>query len=345
MRGLAALIVVVSHLANAGLLPGVLGHGFGQMGVTLFYALSGFLLGHLYFKRALGRAELRRYAVNRATRVLPLFYLALAIAVLIFVVTGHAVYGVNSLGRVLQNALLLQGSSVLWSVSVEIQYYLLFIGLWYLHARRGWRLSAVLALGLGAQIAVGLGLAVLVPEAGTANLAYRAHFFLFGLALSQRPPPGPVAGRSGRGAGVQAAGLVVLFALALPELRRQAALPLLPAYIDPLTAGLPALVLVLALRQAPALRFLGMRLFRALGAVSFGLYLIHVPVIYLVTRIDMLQAVPGVGAATVLGLSLFLAGLSLRLVERPAQRALTVHFSGRRPGPVARRDLPVAVRP
>ena len=49
LRGLAAYIVVVSHVTNATALgSGLLGFGAGQIGVMLFFVLSGFLMGSLY---------------------------------------------------------------------------------------------------------------------------------------------------------------------------------------------------------------------------------------------------------------------------------------------------------
>ena len=53
LRGVAALIVFVSHGANEGVLPAMLGNGFGQIGVMIFFVLSGFLMGQLYLRRSL----------------------------------------------------------------------------------------------------------------------------------------------------------------------------------------------------------------------------------------------------------------------------------------------------
>ena len=84
IRGFAALIVVISHSANAGFLPNLLGHGLGQMGVALFYALSGFLMAHLYLHRPFDAAAIRQFALRRAARVLPLFYAVILMACLLY---------------------------------------------------------------------------------------------------------------------------------------------------------------------------------------------------------------------------------------------------------------------
>ena len=322
LRGVAALIVVVSHAANEGLLPGVLGHGFGQMGVALFYALSGFLLGHLYFDRSVSAHELHRYAVNRLARVLPLFYLALGVAAGLYLLTGQAFYGVNSLELLVQNGALLQGTSVLWSIPVELHYYLLFAGLWWLHARQGWNLVSVMALGLGLQLSVAVALVYLAPQAGRLSVAFWGHFFLFGLVLSQLPRPA----LSARAAWLQTILLGTVVVFALPELRRTLGLTVLPSYADPLTAGVPLLVLYLTLRQAAPLRFLGTKPLRWLGGISFGLYLIHMPVIWLVERLGLDMGPPVTGFVAVLALSLVLAWTARHVVEFPAQRAIRARY-------------------
>jgi peptidoglycan/LPS O-acetylase OafA/YrhL len=52
LRGLAALIVVISHFSNAtNWLSGRLGKGAGQFGVMLFFILSGFLMSYLYMSK------------------------------------------------------------------------------------------------------------------------------------------------------------------------------------------------------------------------------------------------------------------------------------------------------
>ena len=74
LRGIAALIVLVSHYSNeSGLLGKALGSGGGQFGVMLFFLLSAFLISYLYLHQQPRRPQLTAYFRARAGRVLPLF--------------------------------------------------------------------------------------------------------------------------------------------------------------------------------------------------------------------------------------------------------------------------------
>ena len=63
LRGLAALLVVYSHAGQQGLVPK--NTGTGQIGVMLFFILSGFLMGWLYGRRRLSLAQWADYACSR----------------------------------------------------------------------------------------------------------------------------------------------------------------------------------------------------------------------------------------------------------------------------------------
>lgn len=326
LRGVAAVVVVVSHSANAGFLPGILGHGLGQMGVSLFYALSAFLLGHLYFRRPFTSVSVRNYAAARVARVLPLFYATLAIAAVIFLIFEIRLYEIGSTRAFLRNVFLIQGTSVLWSIPVELQYYCIFAGFWWLSAQRGWSLAALVATGLVVQAALAVTIWRLAPQIGSLNLIFWAHLFLAGLVLSQMPRPR----FSARNPWLQSLLLAALVLIALPQLRREMGLPVAPNFADPLTIGVPLLLLVLALGRAAPLRFLDTAPLHWLGSVSFGLYLIHMPVIEAVRATGLQETAPLAGFAAILGVALFLSEAARRLIERPAQKALRARLELRR---------------
>ena len=80
LRGLGVLIVLGSHLSNAGFLPQPGLSGSGKSGVYLFFTLSAFLLTRALLRRPLADfTNARRwadYALRRVLRIWPL-YLAL----------------------------------------------------------------------------------------------------------------------------------------------------------------------------------------------------------------------------------------------------------------------------
>jgi peptidoglycan/LPS O-acetylase OafA/YrhL len=76
LRVLACLFVVVHHLGTTGTDLGILSGpaSHGNTGVFLFFALSGYLLFKPFVR---GGVDLASYAVKRAARILPAYYLAL----------------------------------------------------------------------------------------------------------------------------------------------------------------------------------------------------------------------------------------------------------------------------
>ena len=89
-RALAAFMVVSTHIAfSTGAVTGSsLGHVLARFdfGVPLFFLMSGFLLYRPWARAALeGRArpDLRRYAIRRAARILPLYWLVVCATLLV----------------------------------------------------------------------------------------------------------------------------------------------------------------------------------------------------------------------------------------------------------------------
>jgi peptidoglycan/LPS O-acetylase OafA/YrhL len=143
LRALAALSVFFCHLGAywhiQAQLPAKLGSAseLGAHGVDLFVVISGFCLALPVARSglALDRVE---FFIRRATRILPPYYLALAIcaALAIAPATSHYVVGSRAgAGSVLAHGVfaqsLIQGQSgtingSFWSVALEVQLYLMF---------------------------------------------------------------------------------------------------------------------------------------------------------------------------------------------------------------------------
>jgi peptidoglycan/LPS O-acetylase OafA/YrhL len=156
LRGLAIFFVLVDHvhirLALAKIpytkfLPAQLGHflvGNGELGVQMFFAVSGFLITSISLRRwaPLSQIKVRDFYILRFARIAPLFFLLLAVLsglhfahVHNYVVTART----GGLGRALLAALTfhinvleartwyLPGNwDILWSLSVEEMFYLFF---------------------------------------------------------------------------------------------------------------------------------------------------------------------------------------------------------------------------
>lgn len=342
LRGFAALVVVVSHSANAGFLPALLGFGFGQAGVGMFFALSGFLMAHLCFDKRPDHDALTEFAVHRASRVLPLFFFVVLLSTAAFALNGHGVYKMDDPGTILRNLLLLRGSGVLWSVPVEIHFYLVFAGLWWLRARA----SVLYGVAVAGMLGLSLPFVMLTNggEGGPTSLVNWLHFFLAGMLLRDLCRLGFV--RPDRTAhrpiGDVVAWLVFAsLAFLPPQVRVALGWPDYPNNLDPLTLVLVPLVLWLAIAGLGPFRFLSAALPRWLGRISFSLYLVHDPVIELVRDGGLAGALGDGGQfLLVLAASSAIASAAYALVELPAQTHLRRRYLGSGRGTV--RPVPIS---
>ncbi|MFC9996473.1 acyltransferase family protein [Nocardia sp. NPDC127526] len=165
MRALAALGVVLTHVAfqTGATAHPVLGRVWERfdMAVAVFFALSGFLLWRPHAKaaRGLGTApKAGRYLLHRAARILPAYW-AVVFAVLILLPNAAHTAGLRvwlaNLGllQVFVPYTLTDGLTQMWSLSVEVAFYLvlplLAFGLAWLRGQRArWRVPAVLTVAV-----------------------------------------------------------------------------------------------------------------------------------------------------------------------------------------------------
>jgi peptidoglycan/LPS O-acetylase OafA/YrhL len=327
LRGLAALMVVASHASGLGLhlVPGLSLEGIGKHGVYLFFAISAFLLTAQWLDAsALQRCALRywgRYLLRRVLRIYPLYALIL--------LAGWALapkgLGVPLDGAaVLRHLSLQEGRSIYWSVPVEFVHYLVIPPLaWWLGSRLPLPLRAagVLALALAAMM---VWPAAEAP-AGSIVVGYYLPVFLCGSLAAWLMPAVP-AQPSRRWVGWLGDGLLALvFILSVPAvlmalgwglgtevLHRQFVAwgVLWGAVLLGLNAGrLPRWSWLL---RGPALR--------ACGRWCFGLYLLHVPALYLARLLPL----PGPARGWIgLALAVLMASTAYRLIEKPTLRLAT----------------------
>ena len=163
MRACAAMGVVVTHVAfQTGHSSGVAGRLFGRfdLAVAVFFALSGFLLwrGHAAAARDLGsRPRTGHYLRSRVVRIMPAYVVAVIVILTLLPDADHAsrtVWLANlTLTQIYVPLTLTGGLTQMWSLSVEVSFYLALPVLALLARRlpvraRAWAIAALAALSL-----------------------------------------------------------------------------------------------------------------------------------------------------------------------------------------------------
>jgi len=340
LRGLAAVYVLLFHCwlltfsgfpANYGpAWTGVL--MYGRLAVVFFLALSGFSLALSPAAKGWRLGSVATFARRRAWRILPPYWAALLFSLWVgYNVVAASHYGPPTARTDIVYALMLQDvftaptpNGAFWSIAVEAELYLAFPLLIFLRRRIG--AAGVLAFAFVPVVAYGL----LAPNANPVEGANRLAFNLAPVFV----------------AGVVAAGVVNA-----PERIRRfpwhwlalaTAVPVLAVivmrgpvwtvhhyfWID--LAVVPAmvfLIMAVAAGTAPSLRrLLDTRPMRSLGSFSYSLYLVHLPIVMIISRrLAMPYVGRGVGAfwlTLILGLAVSIpfAWAFARLFELPFQR-------------------------
>ncbi|PDT12368.1 acyltransferase [Rhizobium sp. M1] len=275
LRGLAALLVVQAHIGL--IFPSTAQHlmTMGSEAVGLFFALSGFLMAHLYGSRPVTRENVLDFLVSRFARIYPVY---LAAVLLVAMLSGmqdlNFVQPINGGTDFVRHVFLLGSSGVFWSIPPEIQFYLLFPVLWLCLARPH-RHSAVIA---GFAIVVVVDGLLELPGPGILLLS-KLPYFLFG-ALA-----GALHSHLERWTPSALTGIFTLVLLAVFFTYRHVLPNFSPEFWGLQSAAAAAVIVALVARQPPiAARILAAAPVRFLGTISFSLYLFHVPIMFLVHR-------------------------------------------------------------
>lgn len=326
LRAIAVLSVIAYHLG----LPGA---ASGYAGVDVFFVISGFLIGGIVLQeRAEGRFTYKRFYARRVRRILP----ALCATILVTLPFAWAVmtpYQLRYFGGAVIAALgflsniwfytridyfnpdaELDPLLHTWSLGVEEQFYLLFpplVALASLGRRRA------LPWVLGAVLVASFVWAVLTSEARPTLAFYMPQMRLWELMA------GVFAALYFNQVNERARGSAVLLSLLGlgAVLYGVTALPAPSGWpgASTLVPVLGSVLIVLFAGRGPAFAVLASAPFRAVGLVSYSAYLIHHP---LITMLTLAGHEPETLAEklAVFGLTLVLAGLSWALIEQPFRR-------------------------
>jgi peptidoglycan/LPS O-acetylase OafA/YrhL len=340
LRPFASLYVFFFHfgrplLASAPAWLRSLGGG-GFVGVSFFYVLSGFVLAHSYGARMTsGAFDHRRFLARRLARLAPAYFAALLLLLLLPLALRHdGNVGTSALGGVLQLFMLqawwppaaLTWNLPAWSISVEVAFYLVLPSLIRAIARLSLRRRALLLVVTWAVALVIAGVySALLPDGAVgpdSNVCWldfvkfwppaRLPEFAFGVTLGLSFARAPAAPRWLGAVALAVAAALLGVADRLPFALVHNAL-LLPCF--------GAIVWSAAGARGAVGRVLASRPLYRLGRASYDIYILQMPLMYLV----LAAKVPlGGGRFFVFfGLLVYGVGLAFHLtVEQRVQRWL-----------------------
>jgi peptidoglycan/LPS O-acetylase OafA/YrhL len=316
-------LVALAHVAHWAQVEGVLSHG-AQIGVDGFFVLSGYLVfGSLEHSVSIGR-----YAEKRIRRLYPAYaFVVLACAAAALCVSEAAradraavlrYVGWNlgflnfihpTLPGVFMHNRFTAVNGALWSLKIEVLFYLaLPVLAWMLRRSGRMRWFLIGAIYAGAE-AWRLGLGHLGQIHSRPILVELAHqlpgqmsFFITGIALYQLRLE--INWRS-----LLAPAGIVLLMMSYVDSR-----------LEPLRAAGLGIAVIWIATAIP--RLVDAAFF---GDLSYGLYILHFPIIQTTVALGWFAASPAQGAVIAVGASVIAALLMWRLIERPALRRESIY--------------------
>lgn len=328
-RGLAAMLVVVSHFSNAVLRIatesgptsgasfqsflllafGALGNGAGQVGVMIFFSLSAFLMFYLYYEKPFSRGQLRQFLLGRIARIFPLYYFVVFLS---FIVDQYLPFNFLSIPRedFFAHLLFYESTSVLWTIAPELVFYLVFALLWWGFSKR----LRMLAIPLFGFIAV----CNLLPLRGVYQTV---EFFALGFFIW-------VYFQSGRKFGFGKLGRLapvlfgIVFFFFLPAVQRQFGIELPKSGWQSYPyLFFVAFTFVLLIECKFIQRVFEQKFFRFLGKISFSVYLMHLLVLHTLEYYGWIKPTLVSFFLNII-LVVALSTATFSLIENPARRRI-----------------------
>jgi peptidoglycan/LPS O-acetylase OafA/YrhL len=332
LRALAALSVLAFHawLYRPGGPPGPRDALADQIlfelcrGLILFFVLSGYLLYRAFVR---GPVDWRRFALRRVARIVPAYYVCVLGCLALLAAVGYSA-GLPAAHELPLFAVLAQNytadtvtqlNPVTWTLGVEAAFYVLLpiVGLLALRLRGAAHVALLCGLVL-----VTLGWNALTDGfVATRTLpAYIGHFalgMLVAVWAERRGEREPLAARATAALVLAGAAIVALNSYWAETAARDA---FVRAELGNLPAALGfALILAAAVAgSGPSVAWLRARALVAVGVVSYGVYLWHVPLLLVARELDALPGSWPARLALLLPAALALGALSWRWVERPS---------------------------
>lgn len=329
LRGIAALTVVISHIDQFGYLFQIPSYNISKTGiaghaVTLFFVLSGFLITYLLLieKRDFNKINIRKFYFRRIFRIWPAYFVTILLALLV------ALFGITRLsletfakGGVLFAfflpnlayvlGLTFGGTSPLWSIGVEEQFYLIWP--WLVDKTKS--LVKWLIVIIVIYLILKIGVYLIHPTGGLYALVKLTRFdcmALGGLAawvLSTRNFLVPTFAHKG----VQLTCYLILFA---PFSNKFSFF----AQLEIELYAIACTVLIFNCANGTSLVKIHSSALRWIGDISYGLYVYHLIIIYVVAHLGFTKNIGILTFTAVILLTVIFARVSFLLLEKPFLR-------------------------
>lgn len=330
---MASLAVVAHHIAqqtqgtaSADQTAGPLLSWMGSWGVTVFFVLSGFcihgsMLRTMHDNRIV--PQWKDYFIRRARRILPGYLAALVISVILGCIADSALitrarwldlWTHLTFTSGFSRDTALRVNSVLWTIVVEMHFYLVYpLFIWLRNRLDIVRLTFVL---LAISVCIKLGGRLWLDEAGrwTWHHSFLNLWWIWALGalLAERHVKRPHATDD-------SSPTLLMFAASLAigcfDSRN---IPLLGQVVE--SYGLPVMAaLIVATFVRSPLSVLSSKPLTGLGRVSYSMYLLHPVALWLVVQ-GMPAATPAISMFTMSALAWLLAQAGYQCIERPFLR-------------------------
>lgn len=283
LRGVAVTLVVLFHLGFSQL-------RLGFLGVDVFFVISGFLMAILC-----GQGSVRQFFERRARRLLPAYFVTVILVVIasalitlpvenrqVLESSVWATFFASNIGFWLQNSYFSKSEFTpllhLWSLGVEIQFYLI-VPLLYILGRR---FKLFLPLLLIVSLAFCIVVTNISPKTAFFMMPFRVWQFLIGWLIAWHiTDAGSVIKRSWN---APAGAIAIVSLLLVPLLPLEPAKPgfLLghPGMASLFVCVATGVVLACGLPRVLEANLIG-RALETIGNYSYSIYLVHYPVIVL----------------------------------------------------------------
>jgi len=358
----------------------------GNTGVALFFVLSGLLLSISFWQAKLGQSgtpDIGSYAWRRAGRILPAYYLCLFTIVAALFVAGSAPSWNNILSHMLfvfnvSDDTILDLNQPFWTLAVEVQFYVLLPLLFLVLRKTSAKAATLIVLLLIPAIYLAnYSVVSLVREHATfpvhqvlvwpiylylsnqdsfvltySTLAHLPHFLigvitarLFLHLLDRTAMNTRNVGPFDAVFWIGSLALLLILATPLDDLLQlpqgRYNFPFVPLLLGAIVVSVPF--------SKSAQAALTLRLMGWLGAISYGIYIFHYPILKVVNSAMAWRGLPATEhvallAVAGLGATLLCAHLSYTLIEIPAMRLVRRHMNkNRTPSSTSLSHLPTNV--